>query len=79
MSLAIFQSLSLSLPFSIILVPGTGDFNPAPLLLCLPHPAPFCDQFRGGPVSGLVSQEREGFLWGCVGVGGRGVDCNWIS
>lgn len=42
MSLAVCQSLSLSLPFCVILVLGLGDFNPAPLL-CPPHsPLTFC-------------------------------------
>ena len=74
MSLAVCRSLSLSLPFWVILVLQTGGFNPAPLLLCLPHPAALCVQFRGSQWAGFPG--RGG---GCVGEGGGGVDGNCIS
>lgn len=60
-------SLSLSLPFWVILVLRTGGFNPAPLLGYLPHPAALSVQFRGSQWAAFPG--RGG---GCVGEGGGG-------
>ena len=61
-------SLSVSLPFWVILVPWTVGFNPAPFRLCLPCPAAFSAQFRGRQSVGWFPRKRRGL---CLG-GGSG-------